>query len=130
MFPRNSFNSGALMFSTTQETMRLALNNWMRALPTFYRNQLVLLDCEEVLLDENTGELDTRYTYDGLHLNSLGAYVVAKHVVGPKFEEIYGQGPKWTAYPKDYDATYSPYGNLLTNSTFTGTGGSLVTATG
>lgn len=130
VFPRNSFDSGALMFSTAQETMRLALNNWMRALPTFYRNQLILLDCEEVLLDEDTGELDTRYTYDGLHLNSLGAYVVAKHVVGPKFEEIYGQGPKWTAYPKDYDATYSPYGNLLTNSTFTGTGGSLVTATG
>ncbi len=128
--PRNSFGGGALMFSSAQEAMRLALNNWMRSLPDFYRNQLVLLDWEDVLLDNNTGELNVNYTYDGLHFNSLGCYTIAKHVIRPKFEEIYGTGVKWNSYPSTFDATYSPYGNLLTNPTFTGTSGTLVTATG
>lgn len=123
VLPRN--NIGGVGFTSQRNTDRLTLNAWIRTLPTIFGDDLVIADFSAIETSDNL--LPTTYSDDGVHPNSFGAYKIAKLVLVPLLKRLAGVSSLPRVYPGDYDASNDKYGNILTNSDFTGTSGTIGT---
>lgn len=117
-------NGGGVAFSAPQEAQRLLYNAMLATFESENSGSFIYIPLDPVMIDPATGLLYLTYAYDGLHLTSTGAYVMAKEV-GKKYESL-GGGILRRGISPAYSAT-NPYGNLLTNPTLTGTGGTVST---
>lgn len=122
IWPRN--NSTGSDFSSAQETVRQTVNTAIRLFGLI--PGVVVADDDAELADAN-GDMPTSASYDGVHVNSTGAYRLAKNVLLPLWQRASGVERVPSYKPEDYNATTVPYGNLLTNSAMTGTTGTIST---
>jgi hypothetical protein len=125
VFPRN--NSTGVAFTTAQEDVRLAVNQGIidrrRRMPGVF----FPINCE-FLIDPATGLLRLDSSYDGLHINQIGATLVAEKGIAEQFWNIISDGQKLKRHIVEaYDATLVPYGNLLSNADFSGAAGTAST---
>jgi hypothetical protein len=123
LFPRHDLLSSG--FTAGQETIRQAANADIRD----YANQTtgtVLVDCD-IQLRTSTNTLIQSYSYDGVHLNSTGAYTVAVNAIYPIWRGLAGTDRIKLYKPEDYNASTIPFGNHVVSSEFTGTGGTTST---
>lgn len=88
------------------------------------RNNVLLSDCEAQYIVPATGEPATGYNVaDGIHSSSTGSCIRALSFL-KVLEPLLGKHTWGAASPRDaYDATINPYGNMLANAIFAGTGG-------
>lgn len=123
IFPRN--DSDGNEFSSGEDAIRVAVNTWVLNVADNIPGVTAINSNR--LLDAGDGTLNTAYSYDGLHINSRGAYTIANGELLPKWRKYAGISriPSYT--PEDYNASTVPYGNILTNSAFTGSGGTAST---
>jgi len=121
IYPRN--NDDAADFTATQDLIRIACNTELKSWENAeYKGLLTVFDADTVLLNTATGKLYSAMATDGVHLNSYGAYMVATAFMD-KFDltaQTIGIN-----FPVDYHATNAPYGNLITNSTYSGVAGTV-----
>jgi len=125
IWPRN--NSDGNGFSAGEELIRLDVNSRLVAFGNTVPGRCIVLSLDATLIDPATGALNVNYSYDGLHPNSLGAYMVAVNNAIPAWKLISSSTKIYRTYPGDFNTTTAPYGNLLTNGAFTGTGGTAST---
>jgi lysophospholipase L1-like esterase len=126
VFPRH--NSTGIGFTAPQEAVRLALNTRIMDLPRLYPGRVYAIECDSFLIDTNTGLLNTAYSYDGVHLGSSGAAMVAENGIANQIWKKISQGRKPRRdMPENFDATLVPYGNILPNADFSATGGTIGT---
>ncbi|TXH13849.1 MAG: SGNH/GDSL hydrolase family protein [Hyphomicrobiaceae bacterium] len=123
IFPRN--NDAGQDFTTAQNNVRLEANAALRAMESEYKGQLIVFDGDICFLDTATGKAKSEYFGDGLHPNALGAATFAEQVMGPKLAKYYGSMKIKRSVPSEFNAVSAPLGNLVTNSDFTGTGGTV-----
>lgn len=124
VFPRN--NEVWTGFTAEKEAVRQVVNAWIRGLTQTYNGRVLCLDCDPVL---GGAVLSPEYTYDGTHLNSAGAMVICDNVLWPQMRRYVTQAPRYI--PENHNLTALIYGNLLANSSFTISGGTVGTgATG
>lgn len=100
-----------------QELVRQAVNTGIRLLENEFKGRVLVFDYDAMT--------DSAYFSDGTHPNAAGAEWMARNVIIPKLGVFYGLQKVKRGLPDNYDATTSPMGNLLTNSDFTGTGGTI-----
>jgi len=88
------------------------------------QNNIMLSDCEAQYIIPATGEPATSYNVaDGIHSASTGSCIRALSFLRT-IEPLLGKHTWGAASPRDsYDATINPYGNMLANAIFSGTGG-------
>lgn len=88
---------------------------------------IIFVDINDIYVDYGTGNAMNGYQFsDNVHDSPVGSLAKAQRI----FAAVDAIIPKYNAYPSlsaiaDYDATLAPYGNLLTNAVFAGTGGTL-----
>ncbi|MBO0358622.1 hypothetical protein J0X19_11755 [Hymenobacter sp. BT186] len=120
-------NADGKAFTAPQELVRLDVNAKLMAYAATLPGKVFFLNCDPVLIDPATGLLRITYSYDGLHLNSSGVFAIASQVLVSWFQSVYGATRIPRTKPEAYDVTLVPYGNMLTNPVFTGTGGTIST---
>lgn len=88
------------------------------------RNNVLLSDCEAQYIVPATGEPASGFNVaDGVHSSSTGSLVRALSFLRT-IEPLLGKHTWGAASPRDtYDSTTNPYGNMLANAIFAGTGG-------
>lgn len=125
IWPRNNVDGGGGSdFTANERLIRDCINTSIRAKATV-RGVVVFNDDRR--LANSAGDMITGDSFDGLHINGSGAYAVSDEMV----EDLYGQNPPMLAFnadPRDlYDATYNPYGSVLTNGVLAGSSGAITT---
>lgn len=123
--PRNNDDGNGL--TAAREQVRQDVNTWLNEYVNT-NGKCELIDAASILQDAN-GDLDSAYSYDGLHWNSAGAYRLATLALIPAWRKFVGIETR-TQYsvPASYAASTNDYGNMLTNPELSGTGG--ITSTG
>lgn len=88
------------------------------------RNNVLLSDCEAQYIVPVTGEPAAGFNVsDGIHPSSTGSFVRAMSLLRV-IEPLLGKHTWVASSPRDaYDATINPFGNMLANAIFAGTGG-------
>lgn len=127
VFPRSTENGGT-DFTATQKLIRARYNDMLKDYGLRTKN-LIVVDHDILMVDPATGMMRTGYTAEGLHLNTLGAYIqylgmeaALRDIIPPAFNGL-------TFDPNNlYDATENPCGNLLPNPMLSGTGGTTSSA--
>jgi lysophospholipase L1-like esterase len=120
IFPRN--NDGGSDFTAPQNAIRLVVNAALLNMEAEYKGIVTVFNWDPLLMDA-TGKLISAYATDGIHLNSTGASLGALNILIPKLVPFYNQQKIRRNLPEDYNSTNVPQGNLITNSSFTGTAG-------
>lgn len=121
IWPRN--NSGGTALSAPQEATRILLNTKLKTYAGTMKEKVSFMDTDSFLLDPATGLLNAAYTYDGVHPSPIGAYGIAVNYLIPWFKKFSGSSTIPKTVTADYNVSTNPYGNLLTNSAFSGTSG-------
>lgn len=101
----------------------LLLNEWIRGFCAKY-DRIILMDVYNVHND-GSGDMKDANTYDGLHINGIGAEAEADLYIS-KLKELGIIDTNNYGYiqPSAYDADDNAYGNLLGTSDFSASGGS------
>lgn len=115
---------GAL--SVDNEANRVALNIYIRELASQFPN-VTLLDGDAALGDGAGGIAEADYLIDGIHPTPIGSYTRAVKTIVPVLRKMIASSVLERSVPEYYDVSDAPYGNLLINSAFTGTGGTAST---
>ncbi len=120
IFPRNNdFGNG---FTAGQEAIRIQVNSWISTLDNTAEGGVCVIDSDSVL---GGTTLNASYTYDGIHLNSLGAQTMAQAVYA-KMAYTITVSPRYV--PESYNTPSLIYGNIMNNADFgTATGGTVGT---
>jgi lysophospholipase L1-like esterase len=89
------------------------------------QNGIVVANCTPFMID-SSGQPLAGVTYDGLHPNVYGAYLMAS-IIKATLDPFLPLDNNLTADALDvFDATMNPWGNMTGNALMTGTTGSLV----
>jgi lysophospholipase L1-like esterase len=104
-------------FSLAQEAIRDNVNAALLNFENEYKGRVLVFNFE--------GMTSPTYFSDGTHPNKTGADWMADNVIIPKLSAFYGLQRVKRTIPADYNAYTAPLGNLLTNSAFTGSGGTV-----
>lgn len=118
ILPRNSSSDWP---NANQRKRHLKVNAWIKQ---YCRNKkgMIYLDLASPITN-TSGEMNTLYSNDGLHPNTLGGWVMglaAYNQMQYALPKLFDNGLYNPT--DDYDATYNQYGNLV-NGDFSGTGG-------
>jgi len=125
ILPRN--DSDGNEFTSGEEVIRLAVNSLLVNLGQSWSECLHVIECDAFMIDGTTGMLDEEYAYDGLHINSKGGWIISEQGIIPWWQNVADTERIPRKTPSDYNVTTNPFGNILTNSVFSGTGGTLST---
>lgn len=108
----------------------LELSQWIRTLQTI--NNVYVADPWDKIGDTTAtdGSYVSTYSSDGLHPNSRGMFEMARKIANIINSLIRPAAVLPGTSADIFDATDSPFGNLLTNGLLTGTGGTKTIATG
>lgn len=113
-------------WSGPQESIRTGVNAAMKTYMQSFGERTKFIDQDPVLLIGGTGSAadPTLLQSDGIHYSPYGAYKVASQLLVPMWQAYSGQPRILRGIPEAYNVTTVPYGNLLANPGYTGTGGS------
>ena len=124
--PRGTSTFPAMRLSGPGLLVHLSRRNWLLSTFAAYGPRVHVIDVYAAMYDPAntaTGDIVAAYTYDGLHENIAGAYLMAT-LMQPEVNRVFAATPlAILTGASTYDATNNPSGALNPNLDFTGTGG-------